>query len=89
MFESLQHIADRRGAGQLEEVDTRAFVQMWLRSRLKTEGLHCVEARGHTVAVAAASPAIRQATALLEFDLAQALQAAVGFTLTDFRITRS
>lgn len=71
-----------------DESDTRHFIQTWLRERTKTGQLYCERFGDGVAVIRAASPAVRMAAKLAEYDLQQALKHAQGQELKEVRVVR-
>jgi len=69
-----------------DEVDTRHFIQAWLRDKTKTNNLHCESLKRGIATVRAESPAVRMMVKLLEYDLQQELKEQDGPKLKDIRV---
>ncbi len=74
---------------QWDVTDVRNFVQEFLRHELSTaDALYCDEIRNDTAFVRAATPALRQAALLLEYDLVQELGKHTDFKLKKIALSR-
>lgn len=74
MFQPLGRLTQQKGVRRLDETDVRHFVQTWLRTHLKLDHVNCEGYRAGVVTVRSASPAVRAAVKVLEFDLGRALK---------------
>lgn len=71
-----------------DESDARHFTQTWLRERTKTGQLYCERFEGGVATIRAASPAVRMAAKLAEYDLEQALKKSGGPKLQEVKVVR-
>ena len=87
MFQPLSKSLKLAEKLEWDEVDTRYFIQAWLRDEIKVNSLHC-ESFSHGMAtVRAESPAVRMMVKLLEYDLRQELDKQGGPKLTGIKVS--
>lgn len=88
MLQSFSQVIQHKRPAAWDESDARHFVQAWLREQTRTEEVYCVSFQGGVATIQAASPAVRQATQLLEYDLREVLGREGGPELKEVKVVR-
>lgn len=88
MLQPLSQIVQDKRPRTWDESDARHFIQEWLRGQTHTEKIYCVSFSGGVATLQAASPAMRQAVKLLEYDLCEALEKSGGPELREVKVVR-
>lgn len=69
--------------------DTKIAIERWLQDSIKTDSVYCVDVSGSAVTVRVGSPVVYQEVCLREYDLREAIERLIGYTMKEITIITS